>query len=175
MEKMKLYLKILTLFILTLMLSSCLSPSAAKFWTNFEEDYQGKHLNIQGPWGGIRVIHWINSDGVFNKKEIIDFAIKNGWKLKSDSTYKSYLTQTWTYDDKPIFPLYWKGFTPKFDFDYSGFEDFPRWISGDIEVLSFTTNFVSINLETQENILTNGFIILNEQQNKMTLYHMWGE
>lgn len=58
---------------------------------------------------------------------------------------------------------------------HSEFERFPRWISGNINVLSFNTNFISINLETQETILINGFIILNEQQSEMTLYHNWGE
>lgn len=71
--------------------------------------------------------------------------------------------------------VHWKGFTPKFDFDYIGFKDFPRWISGSILVMSFTTGYISIDLETQEDINMNGFIILNEKQNEMTLYHMWGE
>lgn len=172
---MRLHFKILILSFLTLTLTSCLSPSAAKFWTDFEDDYQVEQLNNQGPWGGIRVIHWKNPKGTFNKSEVISFATENGWKLQSDTICKSFLTQTWTYDDKPIFPLHWKGFMPQFDFYYSGFEDFPRWISGDIEVLSFTTNYISINLETQEEILTNGFIILNEDYNEMTLYHSWGE
>ena len=59
--------------------------------------------------------------------------------------------------------------------NHSSFENFPRWISGEITVLSFETELVSINLETQENILINGFILLNKERNEMTLYHEWGE
>lgn len=152
-----------------IILTSCLSPSPAGFWENFQEEQQVEHLNNQGPWGGKRIVHWKKGKGTFDKSEIIRFATDNGWTLKSETTFDSYTTQKWVQDGKLIFPLHWKGFTPKFDFDYTGFKEFPRWISGNILVMSFTTGYISIDLETQEEINTNGFIILNEKQNEMTL------
>ncbi len=156
--------------------TSCVHSSPSGFWLDFNEKYQTNHINNQGPWGGIRVIHWKSEVEKFDKNQIIEFAKANGWLFKSDTTFKSYLTQTWLSNNKSIFPLYWKGFIPMPDNSiHSEFERFPRWISGNINVLSFNTNFISINLETQETILINGFIILNEQQSEMTLYHNWGE
>ena len=163
--------------ILTASLTSCLSPfpSPEGFWLDYEDDYQTEDFSNQGPWGGKRIIHWKNIRGEFDRSDVIQFATENGWTLQNDSIYVSSLTDKWTYDNKPIFPLYFKGFAPQFDFIYSGFEDYPRWISGDIRVLSFTSNYISIDPGTQEEIRTNGFIVLNSEQNQMTLYHMWGE
>jgi hypothetical protein len=172
---MKKAFQIIICSILAITLISCLSLSPAGFWVDFQEEYLVEHLNDQGPWGGKRVVHWKKDKGTFVKSEIIDFATDNGWTLKSDTAFDSNITQKWVHDGKPVFPLHWKGFIPKFDFYYTGFEDFPRWITGNILVMSFTTGFITIDLETQEGINTNGFIILNEKQNEMTLYHMWGE
>ena len=164
------------LLILTAVFTSCSPfPSPEGFWRDYEEEYQIEGLSDQGPWGGKRIIHWKSKREKFNKSDVIKFAIENGWTLQSDTIFASSLTDTWTYENRPIFPLYFKGFAPYFDFDYSGFKDYPRWISGDIRVLSFTTNYISIDPGTQEEIRTNGFIILNSGQNEMTLYHMWGE
>ncbi|UII20537.1 hypothetical protein [Fulvivirga ligni] len=166
-----------TLFVILIStLSGCsLFPSPEGFWLNYQEDDRTENYSDQGPWGGKRIIHWKKDIGKFNIPSVIKFAEDNGWKLQNNSLYNSSLTNKWVYDNKPIFPLYYKGFISHFDFSYSGFADYPRWISGDIKVLTFTTNFISIDPGTQEEIRRNGFIILNSEQNEMTLYHMWGE
>jgi hypothetical protein len=150
-------------------------PSPEGFWRDYQDDYQTESVSDQGPWGGKRIIHWKKESGKFDKSDVAKFAIENGWSLQSDTIFDSSVTNKWTYDKKPIFPLYFKGFAPEFDFDYSGFTDYPRWITGDVKVLSFTTNYISIDPGTQEEVRINGFVILNSHQNEMTVYHMWGE
>jgi len=174
---MRLLSKILAPSILATAVISCWSPfrSPEGFWKDYEADYQTEHSSDQGPWGGRRIVHWKNKEGKFDKTKVVEFATKHGWKLQSETIFKASLTDRWTEDNRPIFPLDWSGFTPESDFGYAGFKDYPRWISGDITVLSFSTNYISINLETQDEILTNGFVILNNERNQMTMYHMWGE
>jgi hypothetical protein len=168
------FLKILFVLI-SLNLTSCFFNEPAEFWEDYEDEFQTEHTSNQGPWGGRRIIHWVNTQEYFSKKRVIKYAEENGWKYRKDTLCKYYTTQTWMIDDTEIFPFHWKGFMPRFNFYSSDFLRYPRWIKGDITVLSFQTNYISIDLETQEEILINGYIILNGKQDKMTLYHSWGE
>lgn len=173
---MKLIKSIPLISLLALCQLACtsLNPPAG-FWQEFEKKYQVEYINKQGPWGGRRIIHWKIEEGNFGKSEIIDWASKNGWELQADTFYLSEITKTWKYEGEPIFPIHWSGFRPKITTIYSGYAEFPRWVIGNVNVLQFSSNYISINLETQEEIRTNGFIIFGPDQKEMTLYQSWGE
>ena len=168
-------MKKLLLLIIILCFSNCNLTSPVGFWKKFEYQNRIEYINQTGFFGGIHVLHWIGNSKRYNKSRILKIASENGWVFKKEETFSSEITKKWKYMGKSIFPLSWKGFEPEMKLNNSSFENFPRWISGEITVLSFETELVSINLETQENILINGFILLNKERNEMTLYHEWGE
>ena len=168
-------MKKLLLIIITLCFSNCNLSSPVGFWKKFEHKNRIEFINQSGLFGGIHILHWVGNNDKYNKEKILKLTTENGWVLKKEEMFSSEKTKNWEYEEKKIFPLSWRGFESEMKLDYSSFENFPRWISGEITVLSFETKLVSIDLETQENILINGFILLNKEGNEMTLYHQWGE
>jgi hypothetical protein len=170
-------MKLKTLFYILIVVcfTNCNLSSPVGFWKKFEYQNRVEFINHNGWFGGIHVLHWIGINGKYNKNEIIKLAKDNGWVLKKEQTFSSKQTHKWVYNDKAIFPVSWGKFNPEIETPFSSFENFPRWIEGKITVLSFETDLVSIDPSTQENHLINGFVILSEERNEMTLYHEWGE
>ncbi|MTI29276.1 hypothetical protein [Xanthovirga aplysinae] len=160
----------------TLTLVSCSKITPAGFWTDFDKNLQIEHINDQGPWGGHRAIHWTaDNKETFNTKRIIDFATKNGWTLVDSTQHSTRNLIKWKYMNNPIFPLSHTGFSPTVIPSNSVYENFPRWTSSDAMVFHFETGWVSIQPGTDDSNLTNGFVMVNKDQNEMTVYHLWGE
>lgn len=172
MQKMKLHLSILIISILTL--HSCDKRMPAGFWTKFETDLINEDKSDQGPWGGNRAIYWLADNGDFNIEKINDFAAKNGWTLIDSSEYTTNDLKEWFDNKKPIFPLILTGFEPVKK-DSSSFKDFPRWITKELTVYRFKTDWIVVYPGTDDATTENGFVILSKDRKEMTVYHLWGE
>ena len=81
----------------------------------------------------------------------------------------------WLYFGKPVFPLSHEGFDPHIRKNISTFTNFPRWISSDLVVFEFETEWIAIEPGSDISTLANGFIVVDDSLKTMTIYHLWGE
>ncbi|MEO6852104.1 MAG: hypothetical protein ABI166_15790 [Mucilaginibacter sp.] len=157
------------------LLTSCNKALPAGFWANFHKDLIIKDINDQGPNGGHRALFWnAKKQNTFTSKEILLFALNNGWKFKGALSIKSEDLKKWNYSGSPIFPLSYNGFTPS-PLNNSSYYNFPRFINSDLTVFKFDTNWVTIDPSTNNSITENGFVLLNKTGTAMSIYHLWGE
>ncbi|MGF7041996.1 hypothetical protein [Mucilaginibacter lappiensis] len=171
------YRKLFTPILLSLfvLLSSCNKALPAGFWANFHKDLIIKDINDQGPNGGHRALFWkAKKQNTFTSKEILSFALNNGWKFKGTLSIKSEDLKRWNYYGSPIFPFSNNGFTSS-PSNNSSYSDFPRLINSDLTVFKFDTDWVTIDPGTDNSITENGFILLNKSGTAMSIYHLWGE
>lgn len=161
--------------ILTLALAACNKATPAGFWKNYEKDLLVKNISDQGPYGGHRAIFWkADRANTFKSNNVLDFADKNGWTLVDSSKFDRELTDKWTYDNQPIFPLSHTGLSDTAA-SVSTYQHFPRWFGGQIKVYKFKTGWIAIQPGTDNSIEENGFLILNSDKSQMAVYHLWGE
>ncbi len=157
-------------------LFSCNKSTPSGFWLNFNKIFLKENISNQGAWGGHRAIYWkADKAKTFNVKETIDFAIKNGWKLVDSVNITTEDLNTWKDINKPIFPLSCEGFTKNATIKHSEYEYFPRWINAEAKVYMFKTGWIIIDPGTNESIDVNGFVLLSNEGNEMSVYHLWGE
>jgi len=166
---------LLLIFTFALGYLSCNKGTPAGFWQNFKENLLIKNISDQGPYGGRRIMYWKTEKiNTFDSKTIIGFAIKNGWKLIDSLAFNQNQVSKWTYDNTPIFPLSHTGFSDTIT-NNSTYKHFPRWINGQIKIYKFKTGWVAIEPGTDNSIEGNGFVVVNENENEMSVYHLWGE
>ena len=119
---------------------------------------------------------WISdNEGYFTERQIIDFATSNGWEFVQSTKFSRQATERWNYDRKMIFPLSDRGFDPNVRVNDHTYSNFPRWITGDIELLEFKTGWVIVTPGTGKSNLAFGYVLINKDKNKMSVYHLWGE
>lgn len=154
---------------------SCNKVTPASFWKNYNSRFLIKNVSDQGPYGGHLASYWkSNQDNTFISSGIIKFANENGWRLTDSLTYDEPQTTRWTYLGKSIFPLSEKGFSGVAS-NNSTYEYFPRSFGGKIKVYKFKTGWITIDPATDNSIEENGFVLLNNRGNEMSVYHLWGE
>jgi hypothetical protein len=166
---------ILLTLCLTLAFVSCNKATPAGFWKNYKGDFLVKNISDQGPYGGHRAIYWkVGNTNIFNSKNVLDFAIKNGWTLVDSSDFSKDQTNQWIYDNENVFPLTSTGFSDTLKSD-GHLTDFPRWFGGQLRVYKFKTGWVTIEPGTDNSIEENGFIVISHDKTEMAVYHLWGE
>lgn len=160
--------------ILTLSFISCNKATPAGFWKNYKSNFIVKNISDQGPYGGHRAIYWkANETEIFNSKNVLDYANKNGWTLVDSTEFDQAQTNKWTYENKPIFPLTLKGFSDT-TLNDAILDDFPRWFSGQIKVYKFKTGWVTIKPGTDNSFEDNGFVLMKNDKTEIAVYHLWG-
>jgi hypothetical protein len=147
------------------------------FWTKFDKKSIVKNESDQGPRGGHRVIHWATSAiGTYSQKEIIDYAISNGWTPTDTLKLSKSDMNDWTSSGKLVFPVYLNGIHKKWtEEDLRSYTEFERYIDSDLTVYRFKTDWILIYPGTNESTSENGYVIVDKEQSKMTLYQLWGE
>jgi hypothetical protein len=176
MDNLTLIKRICYLLTLTVLWNSCSKVVPAAFWTKYQKNFLLKNISNQGPRGGYRVMYWKTKDeNTFEKKDLIDFATKNGWTFVESSFFPVHRVKTWTLFEKNIFPLSSQGFDPHLNFVTSEFKNFPRWTQTGLHVLSFKTGWVSIEPGSDDSNEINGFVIISEKRQELSVYHLWGE
>ena len=158
-------------------LVSCDRNMPGGFWETFDKKSIVKNESDQGPYGGHRVIHWENATkGTYNQKSIIDFAVLNGWTPTDTLILGKPDMIDWISYDKLVFPIYLSGINKKWtEDDLGGYTEFERYIDSDLTVYKFKTDWVLIYPGTDESTSENGYIIVDKDESKMTLYQLWGE
>ena len=105
---------------------------------------------------------------------MLQFANKHGWKLIDSINFNYVQIRKWMYNDEPIFPLTSKGFSDTV-FNDAILINFPRRIEGDLTVFKFKTGWILFEPGTSISTEENGFILINNNENEMAVYHLWGE
>jgi hypothetical protein len=146
------------------------------FWKNYKGDLIKEDISDQGPWGGHRTMLWESKvRNQFETKEIIDFATNNGWTFVEEIRFDSGDIALWTYNRSMIFPLSHEGFDAKVKVNNGTYAYFPRWIAGNIELLKFRTEWVTVRPGSGKSNVAYGYVIINKNKTKMSIYHLWGE
>ena len=154
---------------------SCNNPTPSGFWTDFQKDYLIENISDQGLNGGHKALYWkSNKSGTFTSSIIIEYATKNGWKLSDSLDFNPRELEKWFYDSSPIFPLSYTGFSSNPTHN-STYKKFPRWVDTDLKVYAFKTPWVVFEPGTDNSTETNGFVILSNRGEEMSVYHLWGE
>lgn len=177
---MKRLLTSLLLFLLIIIsltgLFSCNKTMPAGFWNNFKPNLVNTKIGKQGLSGGHSVIYWESSAAkIFTSEELVEYATKNGWELVSKTHFDADSLKKWAYHNKNIFPLSSKGFEPNNISVDSSYEKFPRWTTSGVTVFSFKTGWITVVPGTSESNSVNGFIMLSDNGQEVSLYHLWGE
>jgi hypothetical protein len=164
-------------FLLTLIWTfafvSCNQATPAGFWKNYNSNLLVKNISDQGPNGGHRAIYW-KADNSNTFKDVLAFAIKNGWTLVDSSEFTNDQTSKWTFLNNKVFPLTSTGFSDTLLSD-AHLKDFPRRFGGQTKVYKFKTGWVTIESGTDNTIEENGFVLLSNDNKEMAVYHLWGE
>jgi hypothetical protein len=145
--------------------SSCNKTTPAGFWTNFHEDLIVTKDSDQGPWGGHREIYWKSeNERTFTSREIIDFALENGWQL----------TDSLIYTNDSLRPL-----TNYLDTDYShdilNETVLEQIKSSDNYIFVFKTGWIAVEPGNARDTEKNGFVTINSNGTELKVYHLWGE
>lgn len=120
-------------------------------------------------------MYWkASGEDQFIASDIIAFAQKNDWLFVDSAVYTANQTSGWTYNSEPIVPLSHKGFADSAS-NISTYIKFPRWFDGDIKLYRFKTGWLAIEPGTDDGIEENGLVLLNRDNTKMAVYHLWGE
>ncbi len=155
-------------------LFSC-GRSTGNFWENYKKEFLVENITDQGGWGGHKALYWKSEAAEFSEEEILAKAKENGWKMVEKNMIGEQQLKSWVYQDKPIFPLSFDGFTTNPKTSSTIFEKFPRWIKSNFTVYTFKTGNVAITPGTDEAMEINGFVLLSKDNKEMSVYHLWGE
>ena len=162
----------ISIFLIVLGLISCNKIIPSGFWNNFQKNYIKVNKTDQGPWGGYRAMYWkSDTKKTFVSGNIISYAAKKGWILIDSLEINKNELDTWIHNETPIFPLSQTGFSTKIAND-DVYLNFPRWINSDLKIYMFKTGWISYKSGTDESIDVNGFILINNEGNEMSVYHM---
>jgi hypothetical protein len=83
----------------------------AGFWKEFHAELLVADSNNQRGHGGHRAMYWRSKDSTFEIPIIVEFAERNGWKLKDSLSFSSAELNVWVKYKRPVFPLPYEGFS----------------------------------------------------------------
>lgn len=144
-------MRIFIFTIIAAIFSSCDPIDTGSFWLDFKRSsIESKYLN-HGPWGGTTLISWEFTEDEIDEYQIREFAEKNEWLFKRVG--KEF-----------IFP-----------YDYDTPKEIIKCIEGDFTILTFKTDWILVEPGSGETFNALGYVFINPQRSKMTVYHRWGE
>jgi hypothetical protein len=164
-------MKVLYILILFAFFASCDKTMPAGFWNNFHKSLLVKNLSDHGPYGGHREMYWKSDKAkVFISKEVIKFATNNSWSF----------VDSFFFSAKELINL--TNNSQTFPFTYSDFADssmnttaFHKWITSDVMIYRFKTNWIAIEPGNSKQTENNGYIVINSDGSELSVYHLWGE
>jgi hypothetical protein len=133
-------LAIVALFVIA---CACARASPAGFWSTYRPDLIKNDDSDQGPWGGVRWIHWTSpTPGTFRAAALLEFARSKGWSCKEPVTYSASQLRLWTFAARPVFPLH---FGPAdHQPDNQAVLNFPRFIADDSLISECRTGWMRV-------------------------------
>lgn len=165
-------MKQLFLLILAVVFVSCNKLTPAGFWKSFDSDHIIKSSSDQGPWGGHRTITWKNQANIYNSADIIRFAERNGWKLLDMKTIDTIANRNVSIKNE-------SNKSPE-NADlaiYGGNTEanlsFSDCVNDGCTLYEFDSGWTRV--EEGETISAKGYILINANKTRMTMFHSWGE
>ncbi len=154
---------------------SCDRVTPGGIWDKFEPELRLEKKSDQGPWGGTRSYFWRSQNaGHFNKIQITNFALTNGWTLVDSISYKAEEFKNITKDNNASFIIRVGPFEPSSEENFLEY-NLPRWTSSDLTLYKFKTNWLIFSPGTENSTEINGFILISKDGKEMTVYHLWGD
>lgn len=156
---------------LTIFCVSCQEMLPAGFWNHFRTKNLVENNSNQGPYGGIRSLHWrSNKDKTFKSVDLVTFARNNGWEFRDSLDISHETLNSWE-SRGPRFP---------FTFGDSVLSNnpnlvFPRWITTDAKLYRFSTGLTAIEPGNERETSKNGYILISSSGREFSVYHLWGE
>lgn len=158
---------ILTIFSLTVLVTSCNKTTPAGFWTDFHNDFITSKNSDQGPWGGQREINWKNeTNNTFTGKELIEFASKNDWKLLDSISFSADTLTKNSFSKLKI---------NDYSLDILNDNILPKLKSNNYKIFIFETTWLAVEPGNIRETFENGFAVLNSDETELKVYHLWGE
>ena len=144
-------MRTLKLIFISALLTGCNSVIPANFWFNFKSGDITKKFSDHGPYGGTTTANWQLTGEQLTTYELIHFAEKHNWKYLSTET--------------------------EFNFPYEAnqLEDLGNYLTDYHDILTFKTNCIIVEPGTGESFDALGYVFLNAERTKMTVFHRWGE
>ncbi|TXF75962.1 hypothetical protein [Chryseobacterium sp.] len=153
-------MKAIILFFFLFFLYSCSKVIPARFWQNFEKEKIGTQFSDQGPFGGTAGIVWQSSTTKFGEKKILEFAKNNKWILTQTINAKNgvidKVQNNYTFDliiDEKLVDA---------DFKNS-------------KIYIFKSGMIAVKPGNSSETEENGFLLLNDERNKLKMFNRWGE
>jgi hypothetical protein len=157
-----------------LAMGSCAKLSPSGFWLEYRPDLIVAKGADQGPWGGVRWIHWISRPpGAFGSEETAHFAASHGWTCEKPVAYTAERMRHWRYSGQEVFPLFFSGPEEK-PIDHMT-EKFPRHITDDSIIMTCDTQWTRVKPGDTDATSAHGYIQINVGGTRMAVYHLWGE
>ena len=158
---------ILTIFSLTVLVTSCNKATPAGFWTDFHKDIILTKNSDQGPWGGHREINWKSeANNTFTDKELIEFADKYYWKLIDSISFSA---------DTLTKNSFAKLKNDDYSLDILYESILPKLKTKDNRIFIFNTTWLAVEPGNTRETFENGFAVLNSDGTELKVYHLWGE
>lgn len=158
---------LLTIFSLTVLVTSCNKTTPAGFWTDFHKELILTKNSDQGPWGGQREINWKSeTDNTFTDKELVEFADKNDWKLVDSISFSADTLTKSTFS---------KLKSDDYSLNILNESILPKIKSKDSKIFIFKTTWLNVEPGNTRETFENGFAVLNSDRTELKVYHLWGE
>jgi hypothetical protein len=157
-------------FVVLFIVSACsLVRGPSGFWKTFRSDLVVDRYSDQGPWGGLRWLHWsADTPGTFGEDEVVRFAEDNGWKFLRREEYTRESIVEWV---GRFFPLNFQ------DHDATmSIEDIKDYwhVAGPCLILTFDSGWMREDPGTNEMSTAFGYVALSQDGRKLAIYHFWG-
>ena len=165
-------------FAALMVLSSCARLAPAGFWANYRPELIVQKYSDQGPWGGIRWVHWVApAPGMFTLAGVESFATSHGWVCQKPVAYSAQQIHAWRYPQqnagKPVFPLHFGSANrPPVD---ATVREFPRHIDGDSLVVQCDSRWARVEPGSGKSSTAFGYIQIDRSGTRLAVYHLWGE
>lgn len=158
---------ILTIFSLTVLVTSCKKTTPAGFWTDFHKELILTKNSDQGLWGGEMEIYWKSeTSSTFTDKELIEFADKNDWKLLDSISFSA---------DTLTKSCFFKLKSDDYSLDILNESILPKIKSKDSKIFIFKTTWLNVEPGNTRQTFENGFAVLNSERTELKIFHLWGE
>jgi hypothetical protein len=152
----------------------CSRLSPAGFWARYRAESIVDQSSDQGPWGGVRWVHWVApAPGRFTPAGAERFAASHGWTCQRPVSYSAEQVHAWQSSGKPVFPL---PFGPADRPSGNGSaEALPRHIDGASWVVRCESGWIRVEPGSGKETPAFGYIQVDRSGTRMAVYHLWGE
>jgi hypothetical protein len=161
-------------FVALAVLACCSRQTPAGFWATYRPELIARKYSDQGPWGGVRWVHWVApAPGTFTLADVESFATSHGWVCQKPVAYSAQQIHVWQYSGKPVFPLHFGSANrPP---DNATVMEFPRDIDGDSLVVQCDSRWVRVEPGSGKSSTALGYIQIDKSGTRLAVYHLWGE